>query len=197
MNELTELALIFAAALITHNIALTYFLGMCPFIAVSKDVRTASGMAMAVSFVMTLAAAVTWPLYYKLLVPYHVEYLQYPLFILVIASLVQIVEMMVERTSPLLYASLGVFLPLITVNCAIFGVTLFMIVRGYSYIESLVYSAGSGVGWGMAILAMAAIRERLRFADLPEGLKGPAITMIIAGLMSLAFMGFAGMLGIG
>ena len=189
-----ELIIIFIAAVFTHNMALTYFLGMCPFIAVSGDLRTAWGMSMAVTFVMTLAAAVTWPLYHKLLIPYRVEYLQYVVFILVIAALVQIVEMVIERSSPVLYNSMGVFLPLITVNCAILGVTLFMIVRNYSYMESLIYSLGSGIGWGIAILAMAAIREKLRFANVPEGLKGPGITMSIAGLMAMGFMGFAGML---
>jgi Na+-transporting NADH:ubiquinone oxidoreductase subunit E len=191
-----ELMMIFIAAVFTHNIALTYFLGMCPFIAVSGDLRTASGMSMAVTFVMTLAAAATWPLYHKILVPYNVEYLQYVIFILVIASLVQIVEMVIERSSPALYISMGVFLPLITVNCAILGVTLFMIVRSYTYMESLIYSVGSGIGWGIAILAMAAIRERLRFANVPEGLKGPGITMIIAGIMAMGFMGFAGMIDV-
>ena len=191
-----ELIIIFIAAVFTHNMALTYFLGMCPFIAVSGDLRTAWGMSMAVTFVMTLASAVTWPLYHKLLLPYRVEYLQYVVFILVIAALVQIVEMVIERSSPILYNSMGVFLPLITVNCAILGVTLFMIVRKYTYIESLIYSVGSGIGWGVAILAMAAIREKLRFANVPEGLKGPGITMIIAGLMAMGFMGFAGMLNV-
>jgi len=191
-----ELIIIFIAAVFTHNMALTYFLGMCPFIAVSGDLRTAWGMSMAVTFVMTLASAATWPLYHKLLVPYNVEYLQYVVFILVIAALVQIVEMVIERSSPILYNSMGVFLPLITVNCAILGVTLFMIVRKYTYIESLIYSVGSGIGWGIAILAMAAIREKLRFANVPEGLKGPGITMIIAGLMAMGFMGFAGMLNV-
>jgi len=154
-------------------------------------------MSMSVTFVMSLAAAVLWPIYHKLLVPYDVTYLQYVVFILVIAALVQIVEMVVERTSPFLYSTMGVFLPLITVNCAILGVTLFMVVRDYSYIESLIYSFGSGIGWGVAILAMAAIRERLRFADIPGGLKGAGITMIIAGLMAMSFMGFAGMLNAG
>ena len=191
-----ELLIIFIAAVFTHNMALTYFLGMCPFIAVSGDLKTASGMSMAVTFVMTLAAAATWPLYHKILVPYDVEYLQYVVFILVIAALVQIVEMVIERSSPILYNSMGVFLPLITVNCAILGVTLFMIVRKYSYIESLIYSVGSGIGWGIAILAMSAIREKLRFANVPDGLKGPGITMIIAGLMAMGFMGFAGMLNV-
>ena len=191
-----ELLIIFIAAVLTHNIALTYFLGMCPFIAISGDLKTASGMSMAVTFVMTLAAAVTWPIYHKLLIPFHVEYLQYVVFILVIAALVQIVEMVVERSSPVLYNAMGVFLPLITVNCAILGVTLFMIVRNYGYMESLIYSVGSGIGWGLAILAMAAIRERLRFANVPKGLQGAGITMIIAGLMAMGFMGFAGMINV-
>ena len=191
-----DILAIFIAAIFTNNIALTYFLGMCPFIALSGDLETASGMSMAVTFVMTIAAAATWPIYHKILVPYNVEYLQYVVFILVIASLVQIVEMSVERSSPALYSSMGVFLPLITVNCAILGVTLFMIVRDYSYLESLVYSFGSGIGWGIAILAMASIRQKLRFANIPEGLKGPAITMIISGIMAMGFMGFAGMLSV-
>lgn len=191
-----DLVLLFIGAVFVHNIALSYFLGMCPFIGISGSLASAFGMGIAVMSVMTMAVSVTWPLYNLILVPTGTEYLQYVVFILVIAALVQLVEMVVERSLPQLYASFGVFLPLITVNCAIFGVTLFMVVRRYSYYESIVFSIGSGIGYAVAILAMAAIRQRLIFSDIPEGLKGAGITMIVAGLMAIGFMGFAGMINI-
>lgn len=191
-----DLVLLFIGAVFVHNIALSYFLGMCPFIGISGSLASAFGMGIAVMSVMTMAVSVTWPLYHLILVPTGTEYLQYVVFILVIAALVQLVEMVVERSLPQLYAAFGVFLPLITVNCAIFGVTLFMVVRRYSYYESIVFSIGSGIGYAVAILAMAAIRQRLVFSDIPEGLKGAGITMIVAGLMAVGFMGFAGMINI-
>lgn len=184
--------IIFTAAIITNNIALTYFLGMCPFIAVSRDLKTAWGMGLAVTFVMTLTVLVNWPLYHWILVPFALEYLEYICFILVIAVIVQAVEVIIDRFSPVLYINLGVFLPLITVNCAILGVSLFMILRKYSLLESLGYAVGSGLGWMLVIVAMAGIRTKLQFADIPKGLRGPGITMIIAGIMALAFMGFVG-----
>ncbi|MCQ9206903.1 MAG: NADH:ubiquinone reductase (Na(+)-transporting) subunit E [Omnitrophica bacterium] len=191
-----NLFVIFFATLFTHNIALTYFLGMCPFISVSRSIKTALGMGLAVVFVMTVTAAINWPIYYKILVPLEVEFLYYVLFIITIAALVQFVEMVTERFLPVLQVTLGVFLPLITVNCAILGVSLFMVLRKYSYLESVVFAFGSGVGWTIAIIAMSGIRSKLLFADIPEALKGPGITMIIASIMALAFMGFAGMVGI-
>ncbi|MBD3183807.1 NADH:ubiquinone reductase (Na(+)-transporting) subunit E [Candidatus Poribacteria bacterium] len=184
------------ASLFTSNIALSYFLGMCPFIALSRDIRTAWGMGCAVTFVMAVTAAINWPVYHFLLVPFHIEYMQYLSFILVIAVSVQIVEIIVERFFPVLYVNMGVFLPLITVNCAILGISLFMILRDYSFIEGVFYSIGGGVGWTMAIIAMAGLRSKLTFSNIPEPLKGPGITMIIAGIMSLAFMGFAGIAGL-
>lgn len=187
---------IFFAAIFAHNIALTYFLGMCPFIALSKEMRTAWGMGMAVIFVMTLTAAINWPIHHYLLVPFGVEYLEYIAFIVVIASIVQVVEMIVEKFSPTLYTTMGIFLPLITVNCAILGVSLFMILREYSYLVSIGFAVGSGVGWTIAIVAMASIRQKLRFGNIPKPLQGPGITMIIAGIMAFAFMGFSGMVGI-
>ncbi len=190
------LFMIFFATLFTHNIALTYFLGMCPFISVSKNLKTAWGMGVAVVFVMTVTAAINWPIYYKVLVPLKAEFLYYVLFIITIAALVQFVEMVTERYLPALQVTLGVFLPLITVNCAILGVSLFMILRNYSYAQSVVFAFGSGVGWTLAIIAMSGIRTKLMFADIPKGLVGPGITMIIAGIMALAFMGFAGMVGV-
>jgi Na+-transporting NADH:ubiquinone oxidoreductase subunit E len=189
--NMTLFGIIFAS-LFTSNIALTYFLGMCPFIAVSRDIRTASGMGFAVTFVMVITAAINWPLYHLLLVPFRIEYLQYLGFIVVIAATVQIVEIVIERFFPVLHLNMGVFLPLITVNCAILGLSLFMILRSYSFVQGIVYALGGGAGWTLAIVAMAGLRAKLIFADVPEALQGPGITMIIAGIMALAFMGFAG-----
>ena len=188
--------LLFWGAILTHNIALTYFLGMCPFIAVSKEIKTAFGMGMAVIFVMTFTALLNWPIYTFLLEPYNLEFLQFIVFILVIASSVQVVEIVIDRFFPALYYNMGIFLPLITVNCAILGLSLFMILREYTFFESLVYAVGSGAGWMLVIVAMAGIRSKLRFADVPEGLRGPGITMIITGLMALAFIGFVGVINI-
>lgn len=190
--DFIDLFLIFFASVFTQNVVLVYFLGICPFVAVSKEVPTAFGMGMAVIFVMFMTMAINWPLYHLVLVPFKVEYLQFLVFIVVIATFVQIVEIFIDRFSPVLYVSLGVFLPLITVNCAILGVSLFAILRNYSYAQSLAFSLGSGIGWMLAIIAMAGIRQKLQFSDIPKGLEGPGITMIIAGIMAMAFMGFAG-----
>jgi len=188
--------LLFWGAILTHNIALTYFLGMCPFIAVSKEVKTAFGMGLAVTFVMTITALFNWPIYKYLLEPYGLEYLQYIVFILVIASSVQVVEIVIDRFFPTLYYSMGIFLPLITVNCAILGLSLFMILREYTFFESMIYAVGSGAGWMLVIVAMAGIRSKLVFANVPEALRGPGITMIITGIMALAFIGFVGVINI-
>lgn len=171
---------------------LTYFLGICPFVAVSKEIPTAFGMGMAVVFVMCMTMGLNWPLYHLVLVPYKVEYLSFLVFIMVIATFVQIVEIFIDRYSPVLYVSLGVFLPLITVNCAILGVSLFAVIRNYGYAQSMAFALGSGLGWTLAIVAMAGIRQKLQFSHIPKGLQGPGITMIIAGIMAMAFMGFAG-----
>ena len=188
-----DIFIIFFASIFVNNLALTYFLGLCPFISVSNNLKTAFGMGIAVTFVITLTASINWLLYNYILVPYEVEYLQYVSFIIIIAATVQVVEMVMEQFSPVLYINLGVFLPLITVNCAILGVSLFMIVRDYTFIENLAFCFGGGIGWLVAIMAMAGIRTRLRFSNVPDGLKGPGITMIITGIMALGFMGFAGM----
>lgn len=190
--QLTDLFVIFFASIFINNIVLTYFLGICPFVAVSKEIPTAFGMGMAVVFVMFTTMAINWPLYHLVLVPHKVEYLQFLVFIFVIATFVQIVEVFIDRYSPVLYISLGVFLPLITVNCAILGVSLFTVIRDYSYPQSMAFALGSGIGWALAITAMAGIRQKLVFSKIPQGLQGPGITMIIAGIMALAFMGFAG-----
>ena len=182
------------AAIFTQNILLTTFLGMCPFTSVSREVKTAIGLGAAVVFVMTLTSVLNWLAYYYVLVPLELEFFRFILFIIIIAAFVQFVEMVIDRYSPKLYQTLGIFLPLITVNCAILGVSLFMVIREHSFIVTIGYGFGSGVGWLLAILAMAGIRQRLKESRIPEGLRGPGITLIIAGLMALAFVGFTGVL---
>lgn len=194
---MVHLLTIFLAAILTHNIALTYLLGMCPFLALSRRLKTGFGMGMAVIFVITLTAAVNWPVYHLVLVPTGSEFLSYIAFIIVIAASVQLVEMIVERFFPPFQASFGIFLPLITVNCAVLAVSLFMVLREYSYITTLSFAVGSAVGWLLAITLVSAIYEKLRLiGDIPEGLKGPGVIMIIAGILSLAFFGFGGMVSI-
>jgi len=183
------------AAIFTQNILLTTFLGMCPFTSVSREVKTAAGLGGAVVFVMTFTTVLNWLAYRYILVPLELEFFRFVLFIIIIAAFVQFVEMVIDRYSPKLYQSLGIFLPLITVNCAILGTSLFMVIREYRFIETIGYGFGSGVGWLLAILAMAGIRQRLCEARIPMGLQGPGITLIIAGLMALAFVGFTGVLG--
>ena len=188
---------IFIAAILTHNIALTYLLGMCPFVSLSRSVKTALGMSVAVIFVVTLTAAINWPIYHLILVPAGSEIISYIVFIIVIAGSVQLVEMIMERFFPQLQASFGIFLPLITVNCTVLAVSLFMVLREYSYISTLVFAFGSAAGWMLAIMIVAAINEKLKLiGDIPKGLRGSGIIMIIAGIIALAFLGFGGMVDI-
>lgn len=188
---------ILIAAIFTHNIALTYLLGMCPFISLSRSLKTALGMGMAVIFVITLTAAINWPIYHLVLIPLGSELIYYIVFIIMIAASVQLVEMIMERFFPTLQAAFGIFLPLITVNCTVLAVSLFMILREYSYIQTLFFAFGSGVGWTLAITIVAAINEKLKLVgNIPKGLRGPGIIMIIAGIIALAFMGFGGMVSI-
>ena len=184
--------IIFIAAIFTSNILLTNFLGMCSFLSVSKEVESSLGLGMAVVFVMTMTSAINYAVYHFILVPLDIIYLQYIIFIIVIAAFVQLTEMVVERFSPLLYYALGIFLPLITVNCAILGVSLFMIIRNYSFLQSIAYGAGSGLGWLLAILALAGIRQRIKEKYIPTGLVGAGLSLIITGIMALAFVGFSG-----
>ncbi len=194
---MTGLLVILVAAVFTHNIALTYLLGMCPFISLSRSLKTAFGMGMAVIFVIVLTAAINWPVYHLILVPANSELIYYIVFIIMIAASVQLVEMIMERFFPALQAAFGIFLPLITVNCTVLAVSLFMILRKYSYIETLFFAFGSAVGWTLAITIVAAINEKLKLVgDIPKGLKGPGIIMITAGIIALAFMGFGGMVSI-
>lgn len=183
------------AAVFTQNILLTTFLGMCPFTSVSREVKTAAGLGGAVVFVMTCTTVLNWLAYKYVLIPLELEFFRFILFIIIIAAFVQFVEMVIDRYSPKLYQNLGIFLPLITVNCAILGASLFMVIREYHFIQTIGYGFGAGLGWLLAILAMAGIRTRLNESRVPEGLRGPGITLIIAGLMALAFIGFTGVLG--
>ena len=185
------------AAILTHNIALTYLLGMCPFISLSRSVKTASGMSMAVIFVVVLTAAINWPIYHLILKPAGSEVVAYIIFIIVIAASVQLVEMIMERFFPMLQAAFGIFLPLITVNCTVLAVSLFMALRDYTFLLTLVFAFGSAVGWMLAIMIVAAINEKLKLiGDVPKGLRGSGIIMIIAGIIALAFLGFGGMVDI-
>lgn len=195
-NFAVHLLFILFASIFTENILLARFLGMCSFLSVSRQVKTAVGLGLAVVFVMTCTVALDWFAYHLILRPYHIEYFRFILFIIIIAAFVQFVEMVIERYSPVLYYNLGIFLPLITVNCAILGASLFMVIRSYTLIEGVVFGLGSGLGWMLAIIAMAGIREKLSSKRIPRGLQGPGITLIIAGIMALAFIGFTGVLSI-
>ena len=187
--------LLLLASIFTQNIALVYILGMCPFIVISKNFKTAAGMGVSVIFVVTLTALINWPIYYKILVPLKVEILSFMIFIIVIAATVQLLEMLIEKFFPPLQASFGIFLPLITVNCIVLAVCIFMVLKQYNFIQTVFYSLGTSAGWALAILLMAAIKEKLLLVgDIPKGLRGAGITMIIAGFMAFAFMGFAGMI---
>ncbi|MFH1717744.1 MAG: Rnf-Nqr domain containing protein [Planctomycetota bacterium] len=185
---------VFISAIFTQNILLSYFLGLCPFIGVSREIKAAFGLGLAVIFVMTVTCMLNWLAYHYVLEPLGLHFFRFILFIIIIAAFVQFVEMVIDRYSPPLYQRLGVFLPLITVNCAILGACLFMVIRDYSFIVTVGYGLGSGIGWFLAIMAMAGIRQRLANEQIPRGLQGPGITLIIAGLMALAFIGFAGVL---
>jgi Na+-transporting NADH:ubiquinone oxidoreductase subunit E len=196
MSEGIAFYAIFFAAIFTNNILLTNYLGMCSFLAVSREVSTSEGLGGAVIFVMTATSMLNWLAYHYILVPFDLVYLRYIVFIVIIAAFVQLVEMIIERVSDKLYASLGIFLPLITVNCAILGVSLFMVIRNYTFVNSLFYGLGSGIGWTIAIIAMAGIRQKMARSRVPRGLTGAGITLIIAGIMALAFMGFSGMIKI-
>ncbi|MBT3226262.1 MAG: RnfABCDGE type electron transport complex subunit A [Deltaproteobacteria bacterium] len=187
-----NLLLIFIGAALVNNFVLSYFLGICPFVGVSKRISSAVSMGMAVTFVMTITAIVTWLIYHLILVPFHVEILEYVSFILVIASLVQLVEMFIRKISKPLYETLGIYLPLITTNCAILGLALFAILREYDFIESLVFGLGAGGGFTLALVIMAGIRQDLELANVPKVFQGAGITMIVAGCLALAFSGFAG-----
>ncbi|QNM14793.1 MULTISPECIES: electron transport complex subunit RsxA [Fusobacterium] len=185
-------SLIFGAIFI-NNVIFAKFLGCCPFMGVSKKVDASLGMGMAVTFVITIASGVTWLVYQFLLVPFNLQYLQTIAFILIIAALVQFVEMAIAKTSPSLYKALGVFLPLITTNCAVLGVAIINIQENYNFIETLINGFSVAVGFSLALVLLAGIRERIEYSAIPEPFKGIPIAFISAGLLAMAFMGFSGM----
>lgn len=188
--------IIFFASIFTNNMILSNFLGMCSFIAVSNEIKTAASLGQAVTFVLAITTALNWLAYEYLLVPFGLEVYQFIVFIIIIASSVQLIELIIDRYFPSLYYALGIFLPLITVNCAILGVSLFMVIREYSFIQSLAFGIGSGLGWMLAIVTMAGIRQRIKNNPLPKGLEGAGITIIITGLMAVAFIGLSGIVNI-
>ncbi|OQX83856.1 MAG: electron transport complex subunit RsxA [Candidatus Latescibacteria bacterium 4484_7] len=185
--------LIVISAVLVNNFVLTRFLGICPFLGVSKRIKTSLGMSGAVLFVMTLASIVTWLLYEYILVPLNLTYLQTVSFILVIASLVQLVELSLQKMSPALYKALGIYLPLITTNCAVLGVSVLNIQKEYTFLETTIFGFGAALGFGLAMLIFSGLRERIDLCDTPLPFKGTAIALITAGLLSLAFMGFTGL----
>ena len=196
LHFLSTIVLIFIAASFTDNILLARFLGMCSCIGVSKKVDTSIGLGAAVIFVTASTALLNYIVYYFILVPLHLEYLRLLTFIVVIAAFTQLVEMIVERFSPALYNALGIFLPLITVNCAILGICIFMLNKPYGIVETFFYGLGGGFGWFTAISLIGGIREKMDEKAIPRGLVGPGITLIIIGIMSLAFVAFSGMIKI-
>ena len=188
--------LIFISAVLVNNFVLNRFLGICPFLGVSQKVETALGMGIAVTFVMALASAVTYVVNDFLLIPFGLDYLYNIAFILIIAALVQFVEMFIKKSSPTLYQALGIYLPLITTNCAVLGVTVLNRDNQYNFIVSIIHGVGAAIGFTLAIVLFASIRERMEYSDIPQAFKGFPITLITAGLMSIAFLGFTGMIKI-
>ena len=193
MDSVKDMLLLLISSSIVSNIVLSQFMGLCPFLGVSRKIKTAGGMGTAVIFVITLASAVAGVIYKFILQPLHIEYLETIVFILVIAALVQFVEMFLKKAMPSLYQALGVYLPLITTNCAVLGVALFQTSKEYDFMQSVSYAGGAGVGFILALVLMAGLRERLDLARLPSVTKGAALSLILGALLSMAFMGFAGL----
>ena len=192
-NIWANLLTILVGGLLVNNFVMNRFLGCCPFLGVSKQYDTAKGMSMAVIFVMTLASFITWFVQHLILVPLHLEYMQTIAFILVIAVLVGIVEMALKKISPSLYQSLGVYLPLITTNCAVLGVAILMISKEFNLLQSIVYSVATAIGFALALMLFAGIRERLELEDVPKAVQGVPVALITAGILAMAFMGFSGL----
>lgn len=187
---------IFVASIFTNNILFASFLGMCSFLVCSNKIDTAIGLGIAVTFVMTFTTIINYFVYHSILVPLKLEFLAFIIFIAIIAAFVQFVEMFVEKFSPKLYYALGIFLPLITVNCAILGASLFMVLREYNFVQSSVFGAGAGLGWALAIILMAGLREKMGYSNIPKPLQGFGIIMLITGVLAMIFMGFAGMIAV-
>lgn len=190
--SLTDVLLLMFSAILIENFIFSKFYGCCPFLGVSEKPDTALGMGMAVTFVMTLSSAVTWAVYHLILAPLHLEYLKTIAFILVIAALVQFIEMFLRKFVPALYSALGIYLPLITTNCAVLGAALVNIQKGYSFIASVAYGFSAALGFTLAIVVFAGVRVRLQFADPPRAFRGFPLTLVAAGLLAMAFSGFSG-----
>lgn len=190
-----EYLLIFISAIFVNNIILSQFLGICPFLGVSQKISTSLGMGAAVAFVLTLATIVTYLVQIYVLNAFGLQYLQTIAFILIIAALVQMVEIILKKVSPALYQALGIFLPLITTNCAVLGVAILVIQKDYSLLQSVIYAFSTAVGFALAMVVFAGIREQLAFVKIPKGMRGMSIVLVTAGLLSLAFMGFSGVDG--
>ncbi|HQJ40139.1 MAG TPA: electron transport complex protein RnfA [Exilispira sp.] len=191
-----KLLLLFIASIIVNNFILSNFLGICPFIGVSKRLDSAVPMGLAVTFVMTTTAVITWIINHLILIKLTMPYFQYVAFILVIATLVQFVEMFLKKFVPGLYRAFGIYLPLITTNCAILGLALLEALKNYNFMESIVFGVGSGLGYTLSMAIMAGIREQMELSNIPKPFQGPAITLITAGILALAFMGFSGMISL-
>ncbi|MCD8185276.1 MAG: electron transport complex subunit RsxA [Rikenellaceae bacterium] len=189
-----EIVKIIVVAIFVNNIVLAQFLGICPFLGVSNKVNTSLGMGAAVTFVMLIASIVAWLLQYGVLEPLHIGYMQTIVFILVIAALVQMVEIILKKISPALYQALGVFLPLITTNCAVLGVAISLVTKDYNLVHSVVFSISSAIGFSLALVLFAGMRERLELEDVPKAFKGVPIALITAGILAMAFMGFSGLM---
>lgn len=187
-----EYLLIFISAIFVNNIVLSQFLGICPFLGVSKKIDTALGMGAAVAFVLTISTAVTYLVQVKILNPLGLDYLQTIAFILIIAALVQMVEIVLKKTSQSLYQALGIFLPLITTNCAVLGVAILVIQKDFSLVQSIIYAFSTALGFALALVVFAGLREQLALVEIPKGMRGMSIVLVTAGLLSLAFMGFSG-----
>lgn len=191
---IVNLILLFVATVLADNFVLTKFLGICPFLGVSNKIDSATSMGAAVTFVLVLTAAVSWILQHFILAPFKIEFLQPVTFIIVIAALVQFVEMVIRKTSESLYIALGIYLPLITTNCCVMGLALFGVLKNYSFIQNIVFGLGAGVGFTLALVIMAGIRERMNNVDIPNAFRGPAMPLVTAGILSLIFYGFAGII---
>ena len=192
--DFTRIIAIVISSIFVNNFVLARFLGLCPFIGVSHKLDVAVGMSISMTFVVTMSSLITWPIYHYILVPYNLEYLNIISFILIIACFVQLVEVFVKKFNPILYKALGIYLPLITCNCAVLFVTLLNAQNGLSFLESIVQGFSAGIGFGLAMILMTSIRERLETANIPLAFRGLPIVFIIAGLMSLAFLGFSGLI---
>ena len=193
IGDVQNLFVIFFASCLTNNIALTYFIGMCAFLALSKKTKVGFGMGVAVTFVTGLTATANWLINYFLLAPLHLEFFQFMVFIIIIAAIVQFLELFMDKYFPVLYEAFGIFLPLITVNCTVLAASLFMILRQYGFWQSVVFSFGTGAGWLLAILLLAGIRHHLTFARPPKNLGEIGTALLLAGIMAMAFTGFSGM----